>query len=211
MDCAEALAREGHAPGLRLEEDALRDLEARIPALRNPVRQPVALAPLEAWLATTPLPAQMRGLIGQGARPVRALAMAKEGGHNWEIAWHRDQTVLVAEMKEVPGFHGWMNKAHLHQAQAPREVMASMLSTRIHLDDCGEAQGPLMAVPGSHLREDLDPEGAVTLTGRRGDVLLMRPLLLHASAPATDPAPRRVLHIEWSAEELPGGLRRAWF
>jgi hypothetical protein len=40
----------------------------------------------------------------------------------------------------------------------------------------------------------------------RGEVLAMWPLLLHASSPATSPAHRRVLHIEYAAVELPAGL-----
>jgi hypothetical protein len=41
----------------------------------------------------------------------------------------------------------------------------------------------------------------------RGGVLLMRPLLLHASSASQVPRHRRVLHIEWAAQELPGGLQ----
>jgi hypothetical protein len=34
----------------------------------------------------------------------------------------------------------------------------------------------------------------------------MRPLLLHASSPAQRPGHRRVIHLEFAAGELPGGL-----
>jgi hypothetical protein len=37
-------------------------------------------------------------------------------------------------------------------------------------------------------------------------VLLMRPLLLHASSSSTAPAHRRVVHLELAAGDLPGGL-----
>jgi hypothetical protein len=37
----------------------------------------------------------------------------------------------------------------------------------------------------------------------------MRPLLLHASAPAKNPRHRRVIHLEYAANPLPGGLQ--WF
>jgi hypothetical protein len=40
-------------------------------------------------------------------------------------------------------------------------------------------------------------------------VLLMRPLLLHASSPAIMPQHRRVVHLEYAAEDLPGGLQWA--
>lgn len=44
---------------------------------------------------------------------------------------------------------------------------------------------------------------------RRGGVVLMRPLLLHASRTASAPGRRRVVHIEYAAGQLPGGLE--WF
>jgi hypothetical protein len=36
----------------------------------------------------------------------------------------------------------------------------------------------------------------------------MRPLLLHASSPAASPRHRRVVHLEYAAADLAGGL--AW-
>jgi hypothetical protein len=37
----------------------------------------------------------------------------------------------------------------------------------------------------------------------------MRPLLLHASSPAREPVRRRVVHLEYAADPLPGGVE--WF
>ncbi len=37
----------------------------------------------------------------------------------------------------------------------------------------------------------------------------MRPLLLHASASGTNPGHRRVIHLEYAAVSLPGGLE--WY
>lgn len=42
-----------------------------------------------------------------------------------------------------------------------------------------------------------------------GGVLLMRPLLLHASSMATIPSHRRVIHLEYASHPLPSGL--AWY
>jgi len=90
-----------------------------------------------------------------------------------------------------------------------------MITVRLHLDDCGPEHGPLRVIPDSHREGRLDRE-AITrwretvpteeITCRAGDALLMRPLLLHASSKATRPKHRRVLHVEYAAEELPGGL-----
>ncbi len=38
----------------------------------------------------------------------------------------------------------------------------------------------------------------------------MRPLLLHASSPATAPAHRRVVHLEFAPAPLSGGLEWHW-
>ena len=43
-------------------------------------------------------------------------------------------------------------------------------------------------------------------TAKAGDVLVMRPLLLHSSSPAMQPLHRRVIHTEYAAIALPEGL-----
>jgi len=42
-----------------------------------------------------------------------------------------------------------------------------------------------------------------------GGLVLMRPLIVHASSPATQPSHRRVIHLEYAARDLPHGLD--WF
>jgi hypothetical protein len=185
----------------------------------SPERRPVPLAPLAAWLGGTCLPALLTELLGPGARPVRALLMGKGGEENWAIPFHQDTTLALKEYREVPGFDGWANKAHFYHAQAPAEVMEAVLSTRLHLDDCGPDNGPLKVIPGSHTGGKLDAaaiaqrtrEPALTFAALRGEVVLMKPLVLHGSDRAESTTPRRVLHIEWAAVALPGGLEWAWF
>lgn len=218
----ETLGREGVCRWPEtLPEAAVTELEGRLGGGPLLERRPVGLAPLEAWLAGTFLPGRVASILGPGARPVRALLMGKQAGAgNWAIAFHQDTTLALKEPRDVPGFGPWVNKAHFYHAQAPAPVMAGMLATRIHLDDCGEGQGPLKVLPGSHLggrlgdaeieawRSRVEPR---TVPASRGDVVLMRPLVLHGSDRATDPSPRRVLHVEWAADPLPGGLAWAWF
>lgn len=51
------------------------------------------------------------------------------------------------------------------------------------------------------------PVETVTVTAAPGDALFMRPLILHASAPAMSPGHRRVLHLEFApAGLLPANL-----
>jgi ectoine hydroxylase-related dioxygenase (phytanoyl-CoA dioxygenase family) len=90
-----------------------------------------------------------------------------------------------------------------------------MITIRLHLDDCGAENGPVQVIPGSHAHgrlrageiERLRAERAPVPTCiARGGALVMRPLLLHASSPATSPAHRRVVHLDFAAAALPGGL-----
>ncbi len=209
MGFAEDLEREGWAwLPQRLSEPQLEDLIDRIPLLVTPSRRPVPLAPLNEWLASTDLPQVMQSLLGPGSRPVRALLMAKGEGQAWAIDWHRDTTFAVAEPEEVPGFDGWIAKGPFYQVQAPLDLVGRIRTLRIHLDDSELGQGPLLVRSRSHLGEGRAPEA---VPAQRGAVLAMNPLLLHASEVPEDLAPRRVLHVEWAAFELPGGLRWAWY
>jgi hypothetical protein len=47
----------------------------------------------------------------------------------------------------------------------------------------------------------------VACAPRAGDVLLMRPLLVHASSAASQATHRRVVHIDYASTLLDGGLR----
>lgn len=189
-------------------EGELRALEAALPWLLEPSRRPVPLAPLNAWLATTVLPSRMTELLGSGARVVRALLMAKGEGQDWDIGWHRDTTFAVKAPKPVPGFDGWVDKGPFWQVQAPDELVAQVRSLRLHLDDSGPDTGPLRVKPGSHRGLETNP---VEIHATRGDAILMHPLLLHASERPKRLIPRRVLHLEWAAFDLPDGLEWAWF
>jgi ectoine hydroxylase-related dioxygenase (phytanoyl-CoA dioxygenase family) len=124
-------------------------------------------------------------------------------------------TICVRERKEVPGFGPWSIKGGLHHAHAPAEILDQIVTVRLHLDDCGEENGPLRILRGSHrhgrltdaqvdgLRADLEE---VTCVSPKGGAFLMKPLLLHASSRATKPGHRRVLHLEATQAKLPGGL-----
>ncbi len=183
-------------------------------------RRPIGMAVLQAWLRPTFLPTLVADVLGPGARPVRALLMGKGEAENWAIAFHQDTTLALKAHREIPGFGPWVNKAHFYNVQAPACVMEGMLATRVHLDACGEGNGPLKVLPGSHkegkledgaIAERVAAGGALTIQAERGEIVFMRPLALHGSDRARAPEPRRVLHIEWAAEALPGGLEWAWF
>jgi ectoine hydroxylase-related dioxygenase (phytanoyl-CoA dioxygenase family) len=154
--------------------------------------------------------------LGVGCVAVNATLFDKAAGRNWKVPYHQDVTIRVKERRDVPGFETWWEKDGVPHCWPPAAVLERMLAVRLHLDDCGPANGPLRVLPGSHAAgvlsaADIDawrqrvPE--VVCTVDRGGAVLMRPLLLHASSAAEVPARRRVLHVEYAAAELPGGLR----
>lgn len=156
--------------------------------------------------------------LGANTFPVRALLFDKAPAANWKVPWHQDTAIAVAERIEVPGFVGWSVKDGVTHVHPPVEILERMVALRIHLDDCGPDNGPLRVLPGSHRHGKFDEAEIerwrqttkeVSCCASQGDVLVMRPLLLHASSPAKSPSHRRVIHLEYACCELPNGIR--WF
>ena len=154
-------------------------------------------------------------VLGRACFAARAIFFDKVMGANWGLGWHQDSVISVREKRDAPGFSAWSQKANVWQVQPPAEVLAEILAVRIHLDDCDKQNGPLRVIPGSHRFGWLDNEidrwkqrvPEVTCTARAGGLVMMRPLLLHASAPAVSPQHRRVIHIEFAHHDLPAGLQ----
>lgn len=181
-------------------------------ALRNvlalPVVRAVAKSPAVQGLA--------EAHIGQGAFAVRAILFDKTPDANWPVPWHQDLSIAVRERQETPGWGPWSEKAGVLHVQPPVALLERMVTLRIHLDDCDADNGPLRVLPGTHVLGRLDAHTIATLaaereavicTARAGDTLVMRPLLLHSSGKVTgSTGHRRVLHLEWAAEDLPGIL-----
>jgi ectoine hydroxylase-related dioxygenase (phytanoyl-CoA dioxygenase family) len=185
------------------------------------VRDLLWRAPEIGLLARSP---EVRSLVepvlGPDAFPVRGLFFDKTPEANWNLPWHQDLTIAVCARHEVPGFGPWTVKAGITHALAPGELLSRMLTVRIHLDDCGPRNGPMRVLPGSHRAGRLSPAGlpawitradreAVDCLVSSGGAVLMRPLLVHASSSATANGHRRVIHLEFAAEELPADL--AWY
>lgn len=179
------------------------------------VRNLLEVMPEAAEIAANPAMRDLvRPILGDACFAVRGTLFDKNPDANWSLFWHQDSIITVRERRDVPGFSKWSRKAGVWHVEPPHEVFERMLTLRLHLDDCGLENGPLRVLPGSHrggwLDEQIDdwkrtaPE--VVCTVPAGGVVVMRPLLLHASSAAGTPSHRRVLHIEYAAADLPGGL-----
>lgn len=154
-------------------------------------------------------------LLDSAPRPVRGILFDKTPEANWYVTWHQDLSIPVSAKVEAPGYGPWSVKDGVLHVQPPANILEQMVSLRIHLDDCSEDNGAIKFIPGSHLSGVLDSneigkwreaQEEVFCTARRGDVIAMRPLILHASSTARSPQQRRVLHLEYSAAALPNGL-----
>lgn len=188
------LARLTPAAGLRLHA---------VPGLEDLVGRQSVLASIAA------------DVIGRAARPVRAVFFDKTAESNWSLDWHQDRVIAVRARIETPGFGPWTVKAGLHHVAPPFELLARMVTLRVHLDDVPPGNAPLRIAPGSHrlgrIAEADVPQvvarcGSFTCLAKRGDVWAYATPILHASSPTTSSGHRRVLQLDYSADRLPGAL-----
>jgi len=158
------------------------------------------------WVASPAI----RRLLPRGVEPVRSILFDKTPRENWPVAWHQDQSIAVCERRERAGYEAWSVKEGVPHVRPPRELLESMVTVRIHLDETGVENGALRVVSGSHLggflspcaiRSAVEKRGEELCTGAPGDILLMRPLLLHASRRSLRPGRRRVIHVEFARRE----------
>jgi ectoine hydroxylase-related dioxygenase (phytanoyl-CoA dioxygenase family) len=157
-------------------------------------------------------------ILGDGARVIRGIFFDKQPGANWKVPWHQDRTIAVKNRVDVPEYHPWSLKGGIPHVQPPTAILDQMLTVRIHLDQTDESNGALRVIPGSHCHGKLaDVEidrwkqlsSGISCNLEPGGILLMRPLLVHASSMATIPSHRRVIHLEYASCELPLGLE--WY
>jgi len=116
----------------------------------------------------------------------------------------------------APGFRAWNRKGDVLHVEPPFELLERMVTLRVHLDPVSKDNAPLLIAPGSH-RLGRVPEAEVPSAVERcgtsaclaegGDVWAYATPIIHASEAARQPARRPVLQVDYSAEELPFGLR----
>jgi hypothetical protein len=140
----------------------------------------------------------------------------KSQARNWLVPLHQDVSIPVAQRVTHEELGGWSEKEGTWYVQPPVEFLQQLVAVRLHIDSCGIDDGPLRVVPASHLKGRLPEELAGTAqqieaeficTAGQGSVLVMRPLLLHASSKSRGTSRRRVLHFLFGPRELPFGLQ----
>jgi len=130
---------------------------------------------------------------------------------NWFVSYHQDLTISVDKKVELKNFQNWTNKQNQFAVQPPTEILENNFTIRIHLDKTTNENGALKVINKSHKKgvyriENLDLKIETVCEVERGGIMIMKPLLFHASNKTTNNERRRVIHIEFSNQELPNGL-----
>jgi ectoine hydroxylase-related dioxygenase (phytanoyl-CoA dioxygenase family) len=153
-------------------------------------------------------------LFGNDYFIVKSIYFDKPGSSNWFVSYHQDLTISVDRKEHVKGFGPWSVKQDQFAVQPPLSILENNFTIRIHLDDTDENNGALKVIPGSHNKGIYRPETIdwkleteITCNVPKGGIMIMRPLLLHSSGRTTNNSQRRVIHIEFSNQQLPAPLQ----
>jgi len=145
--------------------------------------------------------------LDAAAVPFKATLFDKSADANWLVAWHQDTALPISEYRESAGWGPWSEKAGVTYAHAPAKALERIVALRIHIDDSTADNGPLRVLPGTHslgvlseaqIRKLALQMRPVSCTVAAGGVVIMRPLIIHASSKLNSQAPRRVIHLEYA-------------
>jgi hypothetical protein len=150
---------------------------------------------LGAELKASGVDALVSGVLEVSAFPIDAAYFDKQSAANWTVPVHQDRVLPVAS--DFGPKRRTTNGVAVSEPSTT--ALARLLAVRIHFDQTDGETGALFVLPGSHCSGVFTTEQirAIPLTSfvpcmaDVGDVLLMRPLLLHRSAFEGRGAPSR--------------------
>jgi ectoine hydroxylase-related dioxygenase (phytanoyl-CoA dioxygenase family) len=177
---------------------------------RAGVRHALRYAPVAELARRAEMIELAREVLGPAAFPFRATLFDKSPKSNWLVVWHRDTALPLRERFEVSGWGPWSVKEGIQYAHAPTGALSQVVALRVSFDDSTIENGPLRVLPRTHMLGVLSDDSVHELATRsapidcivpKGGVVIMRPLLIHASSKSHSETPRRVLHIEYAASD----------
>ncbi len=94
----------------------------------------------------------LHGVLGRNAGLVRGLFFDKPPEATWSLPWHKDMTIAVRDNR-LPStrFRNPTRKAGVQHVEAPSEILDTMLTLRVHLDQrerCAASHSRLASKPG---------------------------------------------------------------
>ena len=190
-----------------------------LPRSRAGIRHGMRHAPVAGMARDQRLLGIAQRILGSDAFPYRATLFGKSPAANWLVVWHQDTALPLREKRETPGWGPWSVKDGVIYAHAPVSALSQVVALRLHLDESTADNGPLRILPGTHNLGVLTDEALHHLSAEiapqdclvpRGGILVMRPLIVHASSKSRSESPRRVLHVEYAAsQKIANGLEMA--
>jgi ectoine hydroxylase-related dioxygenase (phytanoyl-CoA dioxygenase family) len=149
--------------------------------------------------------------FGKGYFITKSIYFDKPEKSNWFVAYHQDLTISVNKKIEIENFENWTVKQNQFAVQPPVAILEQNFTIRIHMDTTTKDNGALKVINTSHSKgilrvENLDIENETICEVEKGGIMIMKPLLFHASNKTTNNERRRVIHIEFSNQQLPKGL-----
>lgn len=147
-------------------------------------------------------------------RAIKSIYFDKPPHANWIVNWHQDLTINLKAKKETLDFKNWRVTAERTIVQPSLSFLENIFTVRIHLDNCTKTNGALRVIKSSHkngvipIKDWLtEKKGEMEICEvKKGGILLMKPLTLHASRRTENQMNRRVIHIEFCETELPNNL-----
>ena len=190
----------------------LREIDELAPR-RSPAggRHAMRLAPVAELARRKEMIELVLPVLGPDAFPFRATLFDKSPGANWLVVWHQDTALPLRSHLEIDGWGPWSMKEGIYYAHAPTSALSQVVALRVSLDDSTIENGPLRVLPRTHMRGVLSDDSVHEVATRvapvdcvvpKGGILMMRPLLIHASSKSHSETPRRVLHIEYAASDF---------
>ncbi|MBZ4041479.1 phytanoyl-CoA dioxygenase family protein [Flavobacterium hibisci] len=151
--------------------------------------------------------------FGENYFITKSIYFDKPEKSNWFVAYHQDLTISVNKKIEVENFENWTVKQNQFAVQPPAAILENNFTIRIHIDKTTKDNGALKVINNSHSKGilrieklDFEKEKETICEVQKGGIMIMKPLLFHASNKTTNNERRRVIHIEFSKQELPEGL-----
>ena len=170
---------------------------------------------IEAALAKMGIAALAARILGAAVFPIDATFFDKRADVNWAVPAHQDVVVPIPAGAPASAIRNARERHGIRYGEPADQVLKELVAVRVHFDDAGADNGGLAIVQGSHRGGRLTdaevgafpPEVFRPFDCRAGDVLLMKPLVVHRSGRSSLPARRRVLHVLYAPR---GGWHARW-